>query len=339
MPLPFAPMEKVAVIGAGSWGTTVAALAAVKAPTWLWARRPELVEEILTTRRNSAYLPNRALPDALTPTADAEEAVTGASAILVAVPSHGYRATFASLAPHVPAGIPLISLTKGIEQESLATMTRVMAEEAPDHDPGLMGVLTGPNLAVEVAAGQPAAAVVATAAAGAAKGIQEVFMGPTFRVYTNDDVVGCEMGGALKNVMALASGMSDGLGFGDNTRATLLTRALAEITRLGVALGGRAETFAGLAGMGDLIATCSSTKSRNYQVGFALAQGRELDDIVSEMRMVAEGVKTTESTLGLADSVGVEMPIAEQVGEVLTGKVHPRDAMLRLMTRQARAEA
>lgn len=332
-------MEKVAVIGAGSWGTTVAALAAAKSPTWLWARRAELADEMASTRRNSAYLPGLELPPMVTPTADAAEAVAGSDAVLIAVPSHGFRATFASLAEFLPSGIPLISLTKGIEQETLATMTRVMAEEAPGHDRAKIGVLTGPNLAVEVAAGQPAAAVVASASPEAAMAIQAAFMGPTFRVYTNDDVVGCELGGAVKNVMALAAGMSDGLGFGDNTRATLITRALAEITRLGIALGGKPSTFAGLAGMGDLIATCSSTKSRNHQVGFALAQGRKLDDIVTEMRMVAEGVKTTESTLGLAREAGVEMPIAEQVGRVLDGEMHPREGMLSLMTRQARAEA
>lgn len=163
-------------------------------------------------------------------------------------------------------------------------------------------------------------------------------MGPTFRVYTNEDVIGCELGGALKNVMAIAAGMSDGLGFGDNTRATLITRALAELTRLGVALGGRPETFAGLAGMGDLIATCSSTASRNHRVGVALAEGRSLDEVVGEMRMVAEGVKTTRSTLDLAAEYGVEMPIAEHVGQVLYEGVHPRDAVLSLMTREARAE-
>ena len=231
-------VNKVAVIGAGSWGTTVALLAAGKAPTWLWARRPELAEQMSRTRHNE-YLPDLVLPENLTPTSDANEAIDGAEAVLVAVPSHGYRATFASFAPALPAGIPLISLTKGIEQETLATMTRVMAEEAPGHDPSLMGVVTGPNLAIEVAAGQPAAAVVATPVTEPARAIQELLMGPSFRVYTNDDVIGCELGGALKNVMALASGMSDGLGFGDNTRATLLTRALAEMTRLGIALGGR----------------------------------------------------------------------------------------------------
>lgn len=338
MPLPCAPMEKVAVIGAGSWGTTVALLASKTTATMLWARRPELAEEIRSTRRNEAYLPGIDLPDLVVPTGDMEEAVAGVEAILWAVPSHGYRATFARFVDLIPEDIPLISLTKGIEQETLATMTRVMAEAAPDRDPALMGVLTGPNLAIEVAQGQPAAAVVATPKPGPARAIQELLMGPTFRVYTNDDVIGCEMGGALKNVMALASGMSDGLGFGDNTRATLLTRALAEITRLGVAMGGRPLTFAGLAGVGDLIATASSTKSRNYQVGFALARGRKLDDIVSEMRMVAEGVKTTRSALGLAHQHGVEMPIAEQVGRVLAGEVHPREAMLTLMTRTAKPE-
>jgi glycerol-3-phosphate dehydrogenase (NAD(P)+) len=231
-----------------------------------------------------------------------------------------------------------VSLTKGIEQDTLATMTRVIMEEAPGHHPGLVGVLTGPNLAAEVAMGQPAAAVVAMGDAAAARQVQSAMMGPTFRVYTNDDVIGCELGGALKNVMAIAAGMSDGLGFGDNTRATLITRALTELTRLGVSLGGRPSTFAGLAGMGDLIATCISSKSRNHQVGYGLAKGRALEDIVTEMDMVAEGVKTTTSVLGLAAKVDVEMPIAEHVAMVLHEGVHPRDAVLSLMTRQAKAE-
>ena len=175
--------------------------------------------------------------------------------------------------------------------------------------------------------------------AHAATAIQAVFMGPTFRVYTNDDVPGCELGGALKNVMAIAAGMSDGLGFGDNSKATLLTRALAELTRLGVILGGRPETFAGLAGMGDLIATCSSTRSRNHRVGVGLARGKSVEQIVSEMNMVAEGIKTTDAVLGLAEKAGIEMPIADQVGRVLHEGVHPRDAVMSLMTRQAKAES
>jgi glycerol-3-phosphate dehydrogenase (NAD(P)+) len=331
-------MEKIAVIGAGSWGTTVATLAAGSAPTVLWARRSEVVEEISTQRTNSRYLPDRRLPDSLSATASLADAASDADLLVIAVPSHGFRSVFADLAPAIPATTPILSLTKGIEQETLATMTRVIAEEAPGHDPSLVGVMTGPNLSVEIAAGHPTAAVVAMRDHEAAQEIQELFMSPGFRVYTNEDVVGCELGGAIKNVMAIAAGMSDGLGFGDNTRATLITRALHELTRLGIALGGQPTTFAGLAGMGDLIATCSSTRSRNHQVGFHLASGKSLANIVDEMKMVAEGIKTTTSVLGLAASVDVEMPIAEHVSMVLHEGVHPREAVLSLMTRQAKAE-
>jgi glycerol-3-phosphate dehydrogenase (NAD(P)+) len=218
-------------------------------------------------------------------------------------------------------------------------MTEVVASVAPAHDEESIGVLTGPNLVAEVVVGQPAASVAAFRDQKVAEKVQRLFMGPTFRVYTNDDVIGCELAGALKNVMALASGMSDGLGFGDNTKAALLTRSLAELTRLGVALGGRPETFAGLAGMGDLIATCGSARSRNHRVGFALAQGKTLDQIVTEMRMVAEGVKTTGSVLGLAAKTGVDMPIATHVGLVLDGAITPKDAVLSLMTREAKSES
>ncbi|MCH8971255.1 MAG: NAD(P)H-dependent glycerol-3-phosphate dehydrogenase, partial [Acidobacteria bacterium] len=203
---------------------------------------------------------------------------------------------------------------------------------------GVYFALKSANLASEVIDGQPTAAVIAMRDADTARSIQDVLMGPTFRIYTNDDVVGWELGGALKNVMAIAAGMSDGLGFGDNSRATLITRALAELTRLGVTLGGQPTTFAGLAGMGDLIATCSSTRSRNHRVGVGLAEGKNLDEIVAEMKMVAEGIKTTKSVLGLAARAGVEMPIAEHVGQVLHEGVHPRDAVLSLMTREARSE-
>jgi glycerol-3-phosphate dehydrogenase (NAD(P)+) len=217
-------------------------------------------------------------------------------------------------------------------------MTEVVNQVDAKHDMSRVGVLTGPNLASEVAAGQPTAAVVAMADQETAIALQEVFVGPTFRVYTNDDVVGCELGGALKNVMAIAAGMSDGLGYGDNTRATLITRALAELTRLGVALGGRPETFAGLAGMGDLIATCISTASRNHRVGFGLARGKTLDQVITEMKMVAEGVKTTRAVLDLAEMSKVEMPIAHHVGQVLYEGLHPREAVLSLMTREPKSE-
>lgn len=332
-------MDRIAVIGAGSWGTTVASIAAARTKTILWARRREVADSINESHNNPAYLPDLDLPDSLTATDRLDEAVSDADALVMAVPSHGFRKVFAGVIPILGLDVPIVSLTKGIEQTTLATMTEVVASVAPNRDGSLTGVLTGPNLAAEVARGQPAAAVVAMKHHDAAEALQRLFMSPTFRVYTNDDVVGCELGGALKNVMAIASGMSDGLGFGDNTRATLLTRALAELTRLGVALGGRPETFAGLAGMGDLIATCSSDRSRNHQVGFGLARGKTLDEIVSDMRMVAEGVKTTQSVLGLAGRVGVDMPIATHVGRVLDGEISPRQAVLSLMTREAKSES
>jgi glycerol-3-phosphate dehydrogenase (NAD(P)+) len=332
-------MNRVAVIGAGSWGTTVAAIAAAGVSTVLWARRDSLADEINRSGQNSDYLPGLTLPPGLRATHDLADAVSGADTVVMAVPSHGFREVFTPVADLIGNETPVLSLTKGIEQESLLTMTDVVAEVSPDHRRDLVGVLTGPNLAAEVLAGQPAASVVAMRDRSAAEALQALFMGPSFRVYTNDDVIGCELGGALKNVMAIASGMSDGLGFGDNTRATLLTRALAELTRLGVALGGRPETFAGLAGMGDLIATCSSDKSRNHRVGFAMASGKSLEEIVSEMRMVAEGVKTTESVVALAEKTGVEMPIAIHVDLVLRGEIAPRDAVLSLMTREAKAES
>jgi glycerol-3-phosphate dehydrogenase (NAD(P)+) len=331
-------MKKMAVIGAGSWGTTVASIAAASTETVLWARREDLATAIETTHHNPEYLPELRLPASLSATHDLERATSNADVVLMAVPSHGFRQVFTLIADHLERQIPVISLTKGIEQNTLARMTEIVADLTEGRDRSLTGVLTGPNLAAEIAAGQPAAAVIAVADRDTAEDLQRLLMGPSFRIYTNDDVIGCELAGALKNVMAIASGMSDGLGFGDNTRATLLTRALAELSRLGVALGGRPETFAGLAGMGDLIATCSSAKSRNHQVGFELALGKTLDEIVSEMHMVAEGVKTTKSVIGLADQTGVDMPIATHVGMVLDGEITPRQGVLSLMTREAKAE-
>jgi len=327
------------VIGAGSWGTTVASIAAATTETVLWARREELAAAINAKHANPEYLPDLHLPENLSATHDLERAVVGSEAIVMAVPSHGFRDVFSDVARYLDPGTPVVSLTKGIEQKTLARMTEVIVEVMAEHDSTLSGVLTGPNLAAEIVAGQPTASVIAMIDRPACERLQSLFMSPAFRVYTNDDVVGCELAGALKNVMAIASGMSDGLGFGDNTRATLLTRALAELSRLGVALGGRPETFAGLAGMGDLIATCSSAKSRNHQVGFRLAQGKTLDEIVAEMKMVAEGVKTTQSVIGLAERAGVDMPIATHVGMVLDGVITPREGVLSLMTREAKAES
>ncbi|MBW3666084.1 MAG: NAD(P)-dependent glycerol-3-phosphate dehydrogenase [Actinobacteria bacterium] len=331
-------ISRIVVIGAGSWGTTAAALLAPHVETVLWARRGELAEAISADRRNPDYLPHVELPPELRATAGLETAVPDAEAVVMAVPSHGFREVFTRVAPLIEEGAIVVSLTKGIEQGTMATMTGVVSDVAPELPPARVGVLTGPNLAGEIAAGQPTAAVAAFPEPREARLVQELFMGPSFRVYTNQDVIGCELAGSLKNVMAIAAGMSDGLGFGDNTRATLITRALAELTRLGMARGGRPETFAGLAGTGDLIATCCSSQSRNHRVGVALAKGRSLEDVVAEMRMVAEGVKTTRSVLDMAAASDVEMPIAEHVGKVLYEGVHPREAVLSLMTREARAE-
>ena len=329
---------RIAVIGAGSWGTTVACLAAQRHGTTLWARRPELADQINEDRRNDQYLPSAEIPYSLTVTSNLESALRDAEVVVMGVPSHGYREVLAEAAEIVSSDAAILSLSKGIEQGTLQRMTEVTREELPGHDPDIIGVLSGPNLAREVIAGQPAATVIAMADSDRARTLQQVFMSPSFRVYTNTDVTGCEIAGALKNVMAIAAGMARGLGFGDNTMATLVTRALAELTRLGVAMGGEPLTFAGLAGMGDLIATCVSSQSRNNRVGTELGKGRALDDIISEMNMVAEGVKTTRAVLDLAAGYGTEMPIAHQVGRVLYEGARPRDAVLALMTREARAE-
>lgn len=331
-------MPKIAVIGAGSWGTAAASLAAANSDVVLWARRSEVARSINSERANPAYLQDFELPERLTATDDLAQAVDGADFIAIAVPSHGFREIFGQIATRVQNSTPIISLTKGIEQDSLARMTEVISDVSNDHDLSKVGVLTGPNLAAEIAAKQPTAAVIAMPDLHTANEIQSIFMSPLFRVYTNDDVIGCELGGALKNVMAIATGVSDGLGFGDNTRATLITRALHELTRLGVRLGGKPATFAGLAGMGDLIATCVSHKSRNHRVGFGLANGKSLDEITAEMKMVAEGVKTTRAVVDLATRFDIEMPIANQVARVLYEGLEPREAMLGLMTREAKPE-
>jgi glycerol-3-phosphate dehydrogenase (NAD(P)+) len=330
-------VTRVAVIGAGSWGTAVAALVATNASATLWARRPELAREIATDHVNGSYLPGIQLPQRLGATASLEEAVVGADVVVMAVPSHGFRAVVTELAPYLATTTPVISLAKGLEQDTLLRMTEVVMEVAPGLSRPL-GVLTGPNLAREVIAGHPAASVVALADEGIACELQVLFSSGTFRVYTNPDVIGCEIAGALKNVIAIAAGMTDGMGFGDNTRAALITRGLAELTRLGIAIGGDPLTFSGLAGMGDLVATCISRQSRNRHVGEALGQGRAIDEIVAEMRMVAEGVKTSGPVVKLATRYGVEMPIAEQVAAVIgEGKTVP-EAIVALMQREVKTE-
>ena len=331
-------VTRVAVVGAGSWGTAVAAIVAGNASTVLWARRAALAECINADHENPDYLAGIALPGALHATADLAAACADADVVVFAVPSHGLRAVLADARPHIKSSAAIVSLAKGIEQGTLRRMTEVIAEVLVDHPPSRIGVLTGPNLAREVAAGQPTASVVAVPDAAVADELQQVFFAPTLRVYTNPDVVGCEMAGALKNVLAIGAGIADGLGYGDNTKAALITRGLAELARLGVALGGEPLTFAGLAGMGDLIATCASPQSRNRHVGVEIGRGRALDDVVSEMNMVAEGVKTTAAVLELAARHEVEMPLAAFVGRVLYEGARPADRIPELMMRKAKPE-
>jgi glycerol-3-phosphate dehydrogenase (NAD(P)+) len=329
---------KTVVVGAGSWGTTVAALVAAREPTTLWVRNEALAQTIDESHENPQYLAGIALPPALRATASLEDACRDAEVVVLGVPSHGLRAVLGTAAEHIDPAAAVISLSKGVEQETNLRMTEVVAEVLSGHDAGRIGVLTGPNLAREVASGQPTATVVAVGDEAVANGLQQLFMSPTFRVYTNPDVVGCEIAGALKNVLAIGAGMAHGLGYGDNTKAALITRGLAELARLGVALGGDPLTFAGLAGMGDLIATCSSPQSRNRHVGVQLGEGRALDEIVAEMNMVAEGVKTTAAVLHLAAREKVEMPLAEFVGRVLYEGARPADLVPELMGRRARPE-
>ena len=328
---------KVAVVGAGSWGTTVASMLAPKVETVLWARRPELAEQI-NAGTNPDYLRGFELAPELTGTADIEAAVAGADTIVMSVPSHGFRSVLEQASPGVDSETPILSLSKGIEESTLMRMTEVVSDVLRSHNHSLIGVLTGPNLAREIMAGQPAATVIAMTGHDAAVDLQAVFMGPRFRVYTNPDVVGAESAGALKNVMAIAAGMAEGLGFGLNTVSMLMTRALVEMSRLGVAMGGRPSTFAGLAGMGDLIATCMSSESRNHRVGLGLGRGKTIDEIVSEMNMVAEGVKSTKGILALADRYAIEMPIAGQVGRVLYDDASVPEAIALLMGRSAKPE-
>jgi len=329
---------KYTVIGAGSWGTTVASLSAPYAPTTIWSRREDVVKGINKKHRNKRYLKGYDLSPELVATDDLHGAVNDATVIIMGVPSHGYRDVLLRLTDAIPKDTPILSLSKGIEAGTLMRMTEVTLDVLPSHDPSIVGVLTGPNLAREIMAGQPAATVIAMEDQTIATAIQHVFGTPRLRVYTNPDVIGSESAGAVKNVMALAAGMARGQGFGDNTLATLITRALVEMTRLGVAMGGDERTFSGLAGLGDLIATCNSSQSRNQTVGYGLGQGRDLEDIVEEMNMVAEGVKSTRGVLELAHKHGVDMPIAEKVGSVLYEKADVDHALHELMTREAKSE-
>ncbi|NLD75310.1 MAG: NAD(P)H-dependent glycerol-3-phosphate dehydrogenase [Acidimicrobiales bacterium] len=301
---------RVSVIGAGSWGTTVAALASRNTPTMLWSRREELAQQIDQDHENGDYLAGFQLPAGLRATADLERAVSGADVLVMGVPSHGFRGALEAVKPFLRPWVPVISLSKGLEIGTRLRMSQLVEEVLPGHP---VGVLTGPNLAKEILAGHAAASVIAMDDENVARAIQALFKGDLFRVYTNEDIVGSELGGVLKNVIAIAAGMADGLGAGDNTRAAVITRGLAEMTRIGVALGGDPMTFAGLTGMGDLVATCISPQSRNRFVGQCLGEGQKIDEIIATMNMVAEGVKTSKVVMEIADEQGVELPIAAEV--------------------------
>ena len=327
---------KIGLLGGGSWGTTVASVASRNAPVTLWARDPATVEDINHNRCNSRYLPEIVLPATLRASADIGEVVGQADVVVMGVPSHSFRAVLGEVARHIRPWVPVISLTKGLELATGKRMSELIVECLPGHP---VGVLTGPNLAREIMRGQAAASVMSMEDEIIVKRLQSLFHSGLFRVYTNTDLVGCELGGVLKNIIAIAVGMGDGLGAGDNTRSALITRGLAEITRLGVAMGGRPETFAGLTGMGDLIATCTSPLSRNRHVGVELGKGGKLGDIIAAMHMVAEGVKSAPTVVQLAERHGISMPISRDVLDVIEGNRTPSEIFRGLLRRSAGSEA
>ena len=327
---------RAAVIGAGSWGTTVAALLAPRVPTVLWSRRPDVAADVTAGRGNRRYLDGYDLPTELDATDDLATAVDGADVLVVGVPTHGFRAALEAVVPDLGDGVPVISLAKGFEQGTRLRMTEVVADVLPGHP---AGVLTGPNIAKEILDGMAAATVVACDDTAVAGDLQALLASDRLRVYTNDDVVGCEIGGAVKNVVALAAGMAEGLGVGDNARAALITRGLAELSRLGEALGGDPRTLSGLAGLGDVLVTCMSPQSRNRWVGEQVGAGRPPAEVLAGMDQVAEGVRTAGVVCELAAEVGVEVPIAEGVRAVIDGGHDPVDVWAALMARRARPEA
>ncbi|MFF5717840.1 NAD(P)H-dependent glycerol-3-phosphate dehydrogenase [Streptomyces buecherae] len=331
-------MTRCAVFGAGSWGTAFAmVLADAGCEVTLWARRPEVVDAINTGHANPDYLPDATLPDTVRATTDPVVAARGAEFAVLTVPSQTLRANLAAWAPLLPADAVLVNLMKGVELGTAKRMSEVIGEVA-GVGPERVAVLTGPNLAKEIAARQPAAAVVACSDEAVAQRLQAACHTSYFRPYTNTDVVGCELGGAVKNVIALAVGIADGMGLGDNAKASLITRGLAETTRLGLAMGADAHTFAGLAGMGDLVATCSSPLSRNHTFGTNLGRGMTLAETIAVTKQTAEGVKSCESVLDLAQRHRVDMPITETVVSIVHGGKPPLVALKELMSRSAKPE-
>ena len=334
-------MKKIAIIGAGSWGTALSiALWRSRAEhaISLWAHESEVVESMRTRRVNEVFLPGFELPATIAPTGDLAEALEGAQIILGVMPSTHARQLYTRIAQHAAPGASFVSATKGLEPETLLRMSEVIRQTIPPERAPRVAVLSGPSFAREVARGDPTAIVIASQDAQLAAEIQQEFSGPTLRLYSNSDVAGVELGGSVKNVIAIAAGVTEGLGLGHNTLAALITRGLSEMSRLAIAMGGRPETMAGLAGMGDLVLTCTGALSRNRGVGVELGKGRKLDEIVGSMRMVAEGVSTTAATRTLARKMGLEMPITEQMHAVLYEGRAPRDAIRELMERRLKGE-
>jgi len=336
-------MSDIAVIGAGAWGTGIAIVLGRNGThrLRLWAHESQVCESIANRRVNELFLPGRQIPESVTATTDLATALEAAQIVVSVMPSQHCRSLFASMRPHLPAQALFVSATKGLEEGSLLRMTEVIAQVLKPADGSVppVGALSGPSFAQEVARGDPTAITIASPDATLLSTVQREFSDASFRVYTNSDVVGVELGGALKNIIAIAAGICDGLGLGHNSVAALITRGLAEMTRLVVACGGRAETMAGLAGLGDLVLTCTGGLSRNRSVGVELGRGKVLPEIIAGMHgMVAEGVFTTSAAVGLALARGVEMPITEQMHAILHQGKSPKEAIQQLMTRTGKSE-
>ncbi len=335
-------MKKIAVIGAGSWGTALALLLSSKGlNVSLWGHRKEHIENLIRERENSRYLSGFLFPETLIPQIELGEAVKNADTIVMVVPSQSCRSVFAEMIPYIKDNAVIISAIKGIENRTLQTMTAVMSDELQKDSCNKnisLGVLSGPSFALETAKQLPTAVTIGFSDSNIAKEMQHLFSTDYFRVYSSIDVLGLELSGALKNVIAIATGMADGLKFGLNARAALITRGLAEITRLGKKMGAEPATFAGLSGIGDLLLTCTGSLSRNRSVGLALGKGKRLDDIISEMKMIAEGVKTAQSAYELAAREGIEMPILEQVYTILYKNEPCPDAVQKLLQRELKEE-
>ena len=332
-------MEKICVLGAGSWGTTLANILAEKGfDISLWVREEELYRIIRETRENAFFLPGIKLAQNIMPTNSIEEAVKNRAVVLCVIPSHGVRDIFAQASKFLSKDAIIVNASKGIEQETLLTVSQILMRILPKSFHKNLSVLSGPTFAKEVSRKLPTAICVAANKKAVAEKVQQVFNTNYFRVYTNSDMIGVEISGALKNVIAIAAGISDGLSLGMNARAALITRGLSEISRLGISMGADAATFTGLSGLGDLVLTCTGELSRNRSVGMMIGKGGKLKDILSEMKMVAEGVKTAKAAYELAKKYEVEMPITEQVYYVLYKNKSPKDAVMDLMTRRLKGE-